>query len=378
MPTSDFFAPSYASARNKFLAAAQAAGARLSSYPLPNQRGPGRETLSIDVALLGAEQPVDSVLLLISGTHGVEGHCGSGIQVGYFRDQLHDALPAGTATLMIHALNPYGFAWRRRVNEDNIDLNRNFRDFSAPLPDGSAYEAIHNCLVPEAWDGPLRQEADRELLRRIEAAGIPSYQAVLQRGQYTRPTGLFYGGKGPCWSNTMLRRLLREHIPAGATRLAVLDIHTGLGPCGYGEPIYADDSPKGFKRARRWYGPELTRITGYTVESPTGKGVRPEGVRPESRQSGGGLSSSAAVSGALVAAFDDLDPSLEVTYLTLEFGTRPILEVLGALRADSWLHACPDRATPSAARFSSRCRRPSTWTHRAGRPRCTEGPPISF
>jgi len=52
------------------------------------------------------------------------------------------------------------------------------------------------------------------------------------------------------------------------------------------------------------------------------------------------------VSGALVAAFDDLDPSLEVTYLTLEFGTRPILEVLGALRADSWLHACPDRATP--------------------------------
>jgi len=50
----------------------------------------------------------------------------------------------------------------------------------------------------------------------------------------------------------MLRRLLREHIPAGATRLAVLDIHTGLGPCGYGEPIYADDSPKGFKRARRW------------------------------------------------------------------------------------------------------------------------------
>jgi len=35
------------------------------------------------------------------------------------------------------------------------------------------------------------------------------------------------------------------------------------------KPIYADDSPKGFQAGPAlWYGPELTRITGYTVESP--------------------------------------------------------------------------------------------------------------
>ena len=28
--------------------------------------------------------------------------------------------------VLLHALNPYGFAWLRRVNEHNVDLNRNF------------------------------------------------------------------------------------------------------------------------------------------------------------------------------------------------------------------------------------------------------------
>lgn len=30
--------------------------------------------------------------------------------------------------MFIHALNPYGFATNRRVNEDNIDINRNLLD----------------------------------------------------------------------------------------------------------------------------------------------------------------------------------------------------------------------------------------------------------
>ncbi|NQV10959.1 MAG: DUF2817 domain-containing protein [Cyanobacteria bacterium] len=120
------------------MTAAGAAGARLTSHRLPGQLGPDGELLCIDVALLAGEAPPRAMLLLISGTHGVEGFCGSGVQVSYLTDRLHDAFPPGTATLLIYALNPYGFAWRRRVNEDSIDRNRNFRDFNVPLPDGSA------------------------------------------------------------------------------------------------------------------------------------------------------------------------------------------------------------------------------------------------
>jgi hypothetical protein len=350
MSTCDFFASSYAEARTSFLTAADAAGARLSAHPLHGRLGPDGEPLGIDVALLAGETSPRAMLLLISGTHGVEGFCGSGVQVGYLTDRLHEALPPGTATLLIHGLNPYGFAWRRRVNEDNIDLNRNFRDFSAPLPDDSGYKAVHDLLVPAEWDGPVREQADAALLQRIAAHGLPAYQALLQRGQYTRPTGLFYGGTQPCWSNRMLRQLLREHIPAGLAQLAVLDIHTGLGPMGYGEPIHAGDTPEGYARAVRWYGPEVTRSSEGESEAP----VAPldqlaAALADRPALPAGGRSASAPISGAMVGAFRALEPATAVTYLALEFGTRPILEVLGALRADSWLHAVPGRDTAHRA-----------------------------
>jgi hypothetical protein len=59
-----------------------------------------------------------------------------------------------------------------------------------------------------------------------------------------------------------------------------------------------------------------------------------------------GPSSSSVVSGSVPVFLRRLAPSLELTYLALEFGTRPIAEVLAALHADAWLHALPDRPTP--------------------------------
>jgi hypothetical protein len=129
----EYFASTYSEARAKFLAAARRAKANLTHHALPNLYGPEKEDLFIDVAQLGSNNP-DSLLILISGTHGVEGFCGSGCQVGYLADELYEVLPSKSGAILIHALNPFGFAWLRRVNEDNIDLNRNFHDFSKSLP----------------------------------------------------------------------------------------------------------------------------------------------------------------------------------------------------------------------------------------------------
>jgi hypothetical protein len=320
MPISDYFADTYAAAREKFLVAARTAGARLTAHTLPDHCGPQDEQLTLDVATLGPGDP-DSVLLLISATHGVEGFCGSGCQVGYLADQLYGALPPRAGTILVHALNPYGFAWLRRVNEDNVDLNRNFQDFANPLPDSSAYEAIHDWLVPEDWDGPGRQAADVALKRFIEARGLPALQSAVSRGQYTRPTGLFYGGTRASWSNTTLRRILQDQLAPSVRKLAVLEFHTGLGPPGYGEPSYLVPPDAGFERAKKWYGPEVTSIV-------IGDAV------------------SAYVTGVLPDAFRDLTPTIEVTHIAVEYGTRPIMEVLSALRADGWLHADPRRQTP--------------------------------
>ena len=186
MATSDFFADTYAAAREKFLTAAGAARCDVSSYRLPNHVGPRDEELTIDVGKLGPAEP-EALLVLISGTHGVEGFCGSGCQVGFLTDRLYEALPVNCGALLVHALNPYGFAWLRRVNEDNIDLNRNFYDFSKDLPSCSAYEELHDWLVPLEWEGEHRQRADDELRKYIAANGMRAFQGAITSGQRTDP-----------------------------------------------------------------------------------------------------------------------------------------------------------------------------------------------
>ncbi len=319
MPVSDYFSATYAEARGKFLAAAQAAGASLTSHTLPELLGPRKELLAVDVAALGPEEP-EALLFLVSGTHGVEGFCGSGCQVGYLVDRLYEALPPATGTVLIHALNPYGFAWFRRVNEENIDLNRNFQDFSKPLPSSPAYEAVHDWLVPEEWQGPVREAADAALQQYLKDHGMPAFQEAVSGGQYTRPTGLFYGGTGESWSNRTFRHIVKEHLAPTVKQLALFDLHTGLGPPGYGEPIYVGAPDEGFERVRKWFGPEVTS---------TRKGT----------------SASAEVTGALPEVIRSLAPGPPVAHVSLEYGTRPLFEVLTALRADHWLHAVRGRDT---------------------------------
>src|SRR5258706_10981718 len=133
MDATPYFAHSYAEARDKFLAAGAVCGARVFRHVHPSERGAVGEELSIDIVQLG-DDAAPGLLLLTSGTHGVEGFCGSGCQVALLHDDAFLAAieRSGMNVLILHALNPYGFSHLRRSNEDNADLNRNFVDFSAP------------------------------------------------------------------------------------------------------------------------------------------------------------------------------------------------------------------------------------------------------
>ena len=117
-----YFSPDYATARKRFRAAARAAGATLDAIAL-EARGPAGEDLTVDFARWG-ERDARRVLLHTSGLHGVEAYAGSAIQLAVLASPPEP--PAGCALLLAHVLNPYGMAWRRRANEHNVDLNRNF------------------------------------------------------------------------------------------------------------------------------------------------------------------------------------------------------------------------------------------------------------
>lgn len=319
MPITDYFSPDYLNARERFCEAAEGAGAHLNRYQLPERLGPRGEALSIDVARLGPESATDA-LVVLSGTHGVEGLAGAGCQVGFLTDRLYEALPSSACALLVHAVNPHGFAWLRRVNEDNVDLNRNFIDFSQP-PSSAAYEPLHQWLVPTDWEGDARVRADAALQQYIAEHGLRAFQQALTAGQYTRPEGLFYGGTARTWSAQTLEQLLREQLPDAVRRVAVLDLHTGLGPAAYGEPILIPCARGDLDRARAWFGCEVrSLVTEQSVDITGEKSV------------------SAELEGTLARGFQEALSEQEITFIGLEFGTRPVLDVLTALRADHWVH----------------------------------------
>ncbi len=314
MTVASYFSGSYGEARAKFRAAANAAGARLFAYENPNALAPNGDVLTTDVAVLGPEK-AERVYFTTSATHGAEGFCGSGCQIGFFVDGVFEAAPPSTKIIMVHAINPYGFAWVRRVNEDNVDLNRNFQDFSKPLPKNERYGELHPWLIPADWTGLAKIEADKAILEYQQKNGLLAFQSAVSGGQYSHADGLFHGGTKATWSNTTLRRILKEHVPASTRKFAGMDYHTGLGPMGYGEPIFVNaEGAVAYPRAKAWYGPSVTN--------------------PQD-----GSSTSAIVTGTLPEAFSDLGPNVEVTAVALEYGTQTVPEVMNALRGDHWLHA---------------------------------------
>lgn len=306
------FPTSYAQGRERFLTAAASRGARLDACAHP-LRGADGEALAVDLASLGPPDAPD-VVLLHSGTHGVEGYCGSGIQHALLTQgpEIDDALAAGARVLLMHALNPWGFSWRRRVTEDNVDLNRNFRDFATPAGPDPDYADVHPLVLPETW--PWTADNAAAITGFIAARGPAHWQYAVSHGQRTHPDGVFYAGNAPTWSNRTLHALLARHV-RGARAVWWIDVHTGLGPSGHGEMIYGGrDDPDDLARTRACWGERVTSIFD-------------------------GSSASAKVEGSVGAAMYTACPGTRLAAIGLEFGTLPLPEMLEALRFDHWVAA---------------------------------------
>ena len=309
MPEVDLtaFSSDYWAAREKFRDAARASGASLNEYVNPAPAPSGRDgKLTTDVALLGPRD-AGRVLLVNAGTHGVEAFAGSAIEIGFLAGL--PTLPNDVRVVIVHAINPYGFAWLRRVTEENVDLNRNFVDHDGQHPSNDAYDALHPALCPERWDAAALAEMERVIGEYVDKHGAFALQAVVTRGQYDHPGGIFYGGRQATWSNSTFRDILAKHV-TGTRRIAFIDLHTGLGAYGDAEMIGGG-----------WMG---DRYGDIAATPPPGK------------------SSSAPLVGVIARAVREAAWGADVTSATLEFGTYPVRDVLHALLADNWLHAHGD------------------------------------
>jgi len=310
---SDLFHPTYLQARAGFLQIASDCGATVHHYTHPLSGAQG-EVLAMDVAIQGPSD-ASHVLMTTSAVHGIEGFCGSAIQSGLLQ-QL--ALPPGVAVVHVHAVNPHGFSHARRVNEDNVDLNRNFIDFSQPLPVNTDYTEVHPWLLPAHWPPGAAQQAALQSLTRNW--GERRMQRAITSGQYQFPEGVWFGGLTATWSHRIFRQVLQAHL-AQAQHIAWIDLHTGLGPHGHGERIFAcTDTGATLARARQWWGPDITSVDT-------------------------GTSQSVPLSGPIQMALYEECAHARYTGICLEFGTLPLAQMVLAMRADHWLALHPE-ATP--------------------------------
>lgn len=303
-----YFSADYATARQRFRAAAHSAGAALHALPL-DAKGPGGEALTIDIAWLGNPRP-QRVLLHTSGLHGVEAFAGSAVQLHLL--ERPPAIPADSALLLVHVLNPYGMAWLRRSNENNVDLNRNFLKQGEAWSGAPAlYRDIDAVLNPASAPG-----CDLFHLRAAWLAlrhGFHPLKQAVAEGQYEFPRGLFYGGSqleaGPRLYLSWLARYLKD-----VDYMFALDVHTGLGE--WGTDTLIPEPAVGVTATA-----ELSLMLGRALIETTH-----------------GSSVSYTVRGSMGGILPQTLPATRIDFLLQEIGTYPPRRVLYALREENRWH----------------------------------------
>jgi hypothetical protein len=305
LEATSYYSADYFSARQRFLAASTRL--RLEHHSLPiHAPSPRSEPLTIDICVAGASKP-KSAIVLSSGVHGVEGVFGSAVQSAFLEQQhLNWRPPESAAYIFIHAINPFGFAWRRRFNEENVDLNRNFllaeEKYSGSPPLSGAFRSAMQPSRPRTRFGFWTARMALLALRH----GVQSFWETLPVGQYDYPDWLYYGGSAPTQSAQALRCFLPTLLDE-ADEVVHLDFHTGLGRWAECELLVSES--EGLDNCAWW------------LEHFDGEMVRKLKSFTQAYEVRGGF-------GPWLRA---LFPDCKYRYSTAEFGTYSPMRVIGAL-----------------------------------------------
>jgi hypothetical protein len=306
LEATSYYSADYFSARDRFLAASTRLGLEHHALQIHAPSPRQDEPLTIDVTVLGVERP-KSAIVVSSGVHGVEGLFGSAVQSAFLEQvALGWQPPLGTAMVFLHAINPFGFAWRRRFNEDNVDLNRNFllaeEKYSGSPPLSGAFRSVMKPSRPKTRFGFWTARMALLALRH----GIQSFWETLPVGQYDYPDWLYYGGGRPTQSSQALRCFLPTLLE-DAEEVVHLDFHTGLGQWAECEILVSES--EGLDNCEWWLkhfdGDMVRKLKSFTRAYEVRGGFGPW----------------------LRALF----PDCKYRYSTAEFGTYSPMRVIGAL-----------------------------------------------
>lgn len=308
------FVDDYQTARAAFIGLARARGAAIASHVLPGVRGAQGEALAVDVAVLG---PPDASrgLLIVSGVHGLEAAPGSAAQRAFLAGS--GALAPDLKVVLAHAVNPWGFSWGSRTDQDNVDLNRNFIDFDAAPPANPAYAELHPALCPAVWSDEAGADLSAAAVRCLKQGGMAYLLSGMTGGQYEFADGLNFGGRRPAWSRGVMEAIVAAEL-GRCEKVGYLEWHSGIGPSGQLQFVCTHPRESESRaRVKAWWGERAT--LGAEAAIASGKGEAP------------------AYRGLLLDAVPTLLPRAVVAGAVVEFGTYGEQQVLAGLMIDRWL-----------------------------------------
>lgn len=333
MPFLAAFSPDYVTARQRFRSLIADRGWHQESHII-RADGFAEGDLTIDWARIGSDN-ADRMLIISSGLHGTEAPFGSAVQTGWIESLPKSwEPPPQLAVVLLHSLNPYGFAQVRRANEDNVDLNRNFLqpEQFAELRDRTSrsYGPLDPFLNPRKPPGTFNWFPFIVAYGALRF-GKKTLQETVPAGQYAFPKGIFYGGHEECQTTRILMTQMERWL-GSARQVLHLDFHTGLGPFATYKLLASGKmNPALIERAETWFGK-------YRVEAD--------------HQTPGGYHNFGDMGEWLGHRFADR----EYLYLCAEFGTYGSTRVIGALRRENQAHHWGNPASTRYQQIKQHCR----------------------
>jgi len=176
----------------------------------------------------------ERILILSTGLHGVEGFVGAAMRGLFIQEFLERFDPNTTGILLVNNINPWGMKNKRRVNENNVDLNRNFMEDVGEFQENfnPSYQQFDAVLNPSRPLGPPWLETGSLLLQvliNLFRFGIKGLRGAVLLGQNCNPQGLYFSGREYQAEVSLMRELVQsafQRYPA----VTLIDMHTGYGP----------------------------------------------------------------------------------------------------------------------------------------------------
>ncbi len=153
----------------------------------------------------------------------------------FIKEIIKPGIVENMGIVLIHSMNPYGFKYRRRVTENNVDLNRNSdTDKKLFSTKNSGYVKINRFLNPE-------RKVDMGTIgnkffvitavKKILSASMSTLRQAILQGQYTIEKGIYFGGKDFEPQILQIKSYIKKKLSNYKYALAI-DLHTGYGKRG--------------------------------------------------------------------------------------------------------------------------------------------------